>query len=695
MSDSTGNPRQELATPVQYLKGVGPQRAELLERLGLRTARDLLFFFPRDYQDMTQIQSIRDFAENQPATVSGTVEEIDLRGTGTGKSLLGVLVRQGDQFLRAVWFNQSFMREKFYVGQQVVLMGSPKMNGLRWEMSHPKVELPGDTQSVAGRVLPVYSLTEGVKQSQMRRAVRGVVERFAEVIDDVLPADFLKAHDLMPIAEALAQVHAPADLDQLGRARRRFIFQELLVLQLAVALRRSHALQGRQAAPLAATTRINARIERLFPFPWTEDQRQCIDEVAADMARETPMNRLLQGDVGAGKTVVAIYAMLLAVAHGKQAALMAPTEVLARQHARTLADRLAASQVRIGLLTGSLSAAERRDVLERISQGEVDLIVGTQAIVQSGVEFADLGLVVIDEQHKFGVRQRAMLKQSGPDPHYLVMTATPIPRTVSMTVFGDLDVSTLRRGPPGRQTIHSYLADDAQRERWWKFFGKKLREGRQGYVVAPLVDESSSTQLASVEQLFESLANGPLEEFRLNLVHGRLNADEKDRVMRSFAAGDTQVLVATSVVEVGIDVPNATVMTIEDGERFGLAQLHQLRGRISRGTHPGFVCVFAEPHDDASRERLEAFTKTTDGFELAELDFRLRGPGDLFGTRQHGLPPFRMADLIRDADVLAEARAVAQRLIQDDADLADPRFALLRRMVEVRYGKVLELSDVG
>jgi ATP-dependent DNA helicase RecG len=399
--------------------------------------------------------------------------------------------------------------------------------------------------------------------------------------------------------------------------------------------------------------------------------------------------------VGSGKTVVAVYAMLLAVAHGYQAVLMAPTEILARQHAQTLERMLAHSQVRRVQLLGGLSPRQRTELLIKIAAGEADLVVGTQAVIQDDVHFRKLGLVVIDEQHRFGVRQRATLKGAGLAPHYLVMTATPIPRSVTLALFGDLDVSVIPDAPPGRPKIHTYLADESKRERWWEFFRKKLHEGRQGYVVAPLVEDSEGIAAASLDAMYESLANGPLEAFRLGLVHGRMTGEEKDAVMARFRAGEIQVLVCTSVVEVGVDVPNATLMTIENGERFGLAQLHQLRGRISRGRFPGYCTVFAEPKTEESRKRLEAFVSTTDGFRLAEIDFALRGPGELFGTRQHGLPPFRVADLVRDAEILAEARRDARELVASDPGLSQPDHALLRRMMLARYGKELDLGDVG
>jgi ATP-dependent DNA helicase RecG len=694
------SPAEQLATPVQFLKGVGPPRAELLAKLDLHYAADVLFFFPRAYQDMSELRAIEQLEEKNLASVVGVIDEVDLRSTSPGKSILGVLVKQGTSYLRCLWFNQPWMREKLPEGRRVLISGEPKQEGLRWEMVHPRVELLADDEDApAGRILPVYSLTEGINQTQMRRVVSGVVESHAGFVDDVFPDEFLDAHQLWPIRAALPQIHQPESEASLEQARRRFIYQELFVLQLALAIRRWRLAHQRQAPALPTSSKIDSRITRLFPFELTNGQRLAIDEIAADMGRSFPMNRLLQGDVGSGKTVVAMYAMLLAVAHGYQAALMAPTEILARQHLQTLSTALAASKVRLALLTGSLSQSERGETLEKIAAGEVDVVIGTHAVThavaKSGVEFKKLGLVVIDEQHKFGVRQRAAMKKAGVDPHYLVMTATPIPRTVGMTLFGDLDVSTLREPPPGRQMVHSYLATDEQRMRWWHFFRQKLDEGRQAYVIAPLVEEAEAVEAANVQATFETLNRGELKGYRLGLVHGRLTPAEKDSTMQAFRSGRIQVLVATSVVEVGVDVPNATLMTIEGGERFGLAQLHQLRGRISRGAHPGYLCVFANPANDEVQQRLDAFTKTADGFELAELDFDLRGPGDLFGTKQHGLAPLRIADLRRDERIVEEARRDAQALIESDPELASPAFSRLRRMVFHRYGEALDLGDVG
>ncbi|HTQ39288.1 MAG TPA: ATP-dependent DNA helicase RecG [Pirellulales bacterium] len=709
---------EALATPVQFLKGVGPDRAKLMERIGLRTAADVLFNFPRDYQDLSDVRTIDALEEDKLQSVRGTVEEIDLRNKGTGRSILGVLVRQESRYLRALWFNMPFMADKFRQGQEVLLSGKPRLKGGRWEMSHPRVQWidtgEADATSQAqglqplglgpmrGEILPVYSLTEGLKQSGLRYITQQALDAYVELLEEAFPQPFLTAQQLLPIHTALREIHFPTNKDVLQQARRRFIYQEMFVLQLAMALKRNVQETRRQAPPLETSAKIDARITRLFPFELTAQQRKAIDEIAADMGRRTPMNRLLQGDVGCGKTVVAVYAMLLAVAHRCQAALMAPTEVLARQHLRTLQKLLAGSQVRMALLSGSLSAKEREETLRKLAAGEIDLVIGTQAIVYGDAQFKQLGLVVIDEQHRFGVRQRATLKQAGADPHYLVMTATPIPRTVAMTLFGDLDVSIISESPPGRQPVHTYLAEGENREKWWDFFRRHLHDGRQGYVIVPLVEESAHVDTANLQATFEELAHGELEAFRLGLVHGRMTAEEKDAALNDFAAGRTQVLVATSVVEVGIDVPNATLMTILGADRFGLAQLHQMRGRVCRGKFPGNCCVFAgersddpvQPTDEA-QQRLQAFVDTTDGFKLAEIDFQLRGAGDLIGTRQHGLSPFYLADLVRDSAVVTEAREDARRLIAADPGLAQPEHTRLRQLVLFRYGAALDLGDVG
>ncbi|MDA7979080.1 MAG: ATP-dependent DNA helicase RecG [Pirellulales bacterium] len=685
-------PTLRLNTPVQYVPGVGPQRAELFTRLGLRTAADLLFNFPRDYQDFTEVRGIGQLEDDLSLSVRGKVEELDQRVSTAGRTITGLLIRDaaGDH-LRAVWFNMAFMRDKFHIGQEVLLSGKVKQKGLVWEMSHPRVQYVDEAADADAPLLPVYRLTEGLKQLDIRAAARAALEGCTGQIEEALPEEFLAEHDLWPIEKALPQIHFPADGDNLKRAQRRFIFQELLILQLALGIRRVQ-IRADVAPKIDVSALVDARIRRLIPFKLTWGQEQAIAEISRDLQGEQPMNRLLQGDVGSGKTIVAVYALLAAVAAGYQGTLMAPTEILARQHAQTLSGMLAQAKAKVIELHGGISASARTEALRQIAAGEVDLVIGTQALLQADVKFARLGLVVIDEQHKFGVRQRAGLQAAGFQPHTLVMSATPIPRTVTMTLYGDLDISSLRDPVPGRQPVHTYIVEEAKRQGWWDFVREKLRQGRQAYVVSPRVDAGEAT---SAEERYEALANGELEEFRLNVVHGRLSSEDKELRINAFRDGETQVLICTTAVEVGLDVPNATLMTIEDGERFGLAQLHQLRGRISRGTHLGFCSVFAEPKTKEAQERLVAFASTTDGFALAEKDFQLRGPGEIFGDRQHGLPPLRIADLMRDEAILEESRGAAEGILKDDPQLARTELARLRALVAQHYGQALQLGSVG
>jgi ATP-dependent DNA helicase RecG len=484
-------------------------------------------------------------------------------------------------------------------------------------------------------------------------------------------------------------------LPQGVHARRRFIYEEFLVLQVALAVRRRGVRDRQQAPRLATTPVIDAHIRKLYPFQLTADQDRAIASIVKDLASDRPMQRLLQADVGAGKTAVAVYALLVAVANKHQAIIMAPTEVLAQQHWQTIDQYLANSRVRRALLTGSLSPKERGRTLNEIRAGDIDLVVGTQALIQDDVEFARLGLVVIDEQHKFGVNQRARVKKLGVDPHYLVMTATPIPRTIALSVFGDLDTSIIKQLPPGRQRVLTRWHDESQRERIYERFRAEMTKGRQAYIVCPLVDESESLDLTAATELYDILRGGAFKDQRIGLLHGRLSDDEKQRVMNEFRERKLDLLVTTVVIEVGVDVPNATLMMIEHADRFGLSQLHQLRGRVSRGTLAGECYLFAGLPSEEARSRLRAICRTSDGFALAEEDARLRGLGEFFGTRQHGLGDLRFGDLLHDFDLLEMARADAIELVGDDAGLRKPEHTALRQAVLARYGQTLDLAAIG
>ncbi|MCA9135324.1 MAG: ATP-dependent DNA helicase RecG [Planctomycetales bacterium] len=734
-----------LATPAQFLPGVGATRAGLLAKIGLRTAGDLLFCFPRDYEFPAPPARIDQLREGRPASLVGTVVDAEIVSRTPGRSIFGAVVENDTGAVRIVFFNQPFRAEQITFDRRVMISGAPKLVGLRWEFVHPKVTfLDDDGEIEKPKILPIYPLTDGVKQNEMRRFVATAVDSLAGSLTEVLPVDLRDQATaalrdagidlripLPEICTAIRSIHQPYDKHDLDAARTRFVFQELLVMQLALAMRRRKLTTDLKSIALPASAMLDARITNRFPFELTGDQKAAMKQIGKDMARQFPMNRLLQGDVGSGKTVVAIYAMMLAVAHSHQAVLMAPTEVLARQHFQTLSRVLADSRVRIGLLCGSLTAAQRRETLAGVASGKIDLVVGTQALL-FGVEFHSLGLCVIDEQHKFGVRQRVRLRSGGVDPHYLVMSATPIPRSVAMTIFGDVELTTLREKPPGRGVVKTYLGRPEWRSRWWSFVKEQLAEGRQAFVVAPRVDSPSQVRsgskptdfedssestdsdcddtncvdsesasdidedISSVESVFQELKTETFSEYQVGLLHGRLSSDEKQSVMEAFADGEIDVLVSTTVIEVGIDVPNATVMTILGAQRFGLAQLHQLRGRVSRGNHTGHICVFTDGTQSPEEfERLVIFENTDDGFDLAEADFKLRGPGDVLGARQSGMPPMRIANVIEDFNVLGVAREIAQMTIDDDPELSDAKWEALRKQLMRRYGKRLDLGDVA
>ncbi|MCI0459409.1 MAG: ATP-dependent DNA helicase RecG [Gemmataceae bacterium] len=711
MSNPPPSTPDPLEQNVQFLKGVGPGRAELLARLGIQTARDLLFHFPRAYEDLTDVRPIASLEEGTLQTVRGEVVEIDGRRLADGRPVVSIVLSDGGKVcLEGTWFGQAHAARRFRYGQRVAFSGKPKWFRDHWQMNNPRVQyldettypdlssLPtGAAASTGGsQIVPVYPLTEDLRAEHLRPILRRAVDTFAEQVAEILPEELRRKRSLPEMSQALEDVHFPKDLAAARAARRRFVYEEFLILQVALAIRRRD-LRDRQRAPkLPVTSRIDEHIRRLFPFPLTEDQDRAVADLCDDLASDRPMQRLLQADVGAGKTAVAVYALLVTVANKHQAALMAPTEVLARQHWDTLESYLAQSRVRRLLLTGGLTARERREALAALKAGEVDLVVGTQALVSEDVQFARLGLVVIDEQHKFGVNQRARMRRLGVDPHYLVMTATPIPRTVALTVFGDLDCSTIRQLPPGRQPLLTRWLTEKQRQRLYPYLLEQLRQKRQAYLVCPLVEESEALDVKAAEQTFAELKSGPLGQLRLGLLHGRMDEDAKDEVMGRFRAGEIDLLVSTLVIEVGVDVPNATLMIVEHAERFGLSQLHQLRGRVSRGKVRGECYLFTGPVvNDETRERLRIFTRVSDGFQLAEEDARLRGAGEFFGTRQHGGGELRFGDLIADRGLLEEARRDAFQLVAADAGLKRPEHELLRKAVLERYGRTLDLAEIG
>jgi ATP-dependent DNA helicase RecG len=680
---------------VQYLKGVGPARADLLAKLGIHTVNDLLFHFPRSYDDLTNVQPMEKIEAGVLQTVQGEVVEIDGKQLADGRQVTQVVISDAQgRCVAGVWFNSLLIVGKVRYGQKVAFSGKPKWYREYWTMNHPRVQVLED-DNARFEVVPVYPLTEGLRPEGLREGIKSALSKGAEAVAETLADDIRVKRTYPPVAQALWQVHFPESVQQGTHARQRFIYEEFLILQTALAVRRRSTRDRQQAPKLITTPAIDSHIRKLYPFKLTADQDRAVAVIARDLASDRPMQRLLQADVGAGKTAVAIYAMLVAVANKHQAILMAPTEVLAQQHWRTIEQYLANSRVRRALLTGSTSAKQRDETLWGLRQGVIDLVVGTQSLIQEGVEFAKLGVVVIDEQHKFGVTQRARVKKLGVDPHYLVMTATPIPRTIALSVFGDLDTSIIKQLPPGRQRVLTRWHAEAQREKVYERLREEMKKGRQAYVVCPLIDESETLDLTAATEHYEILRSGPFKDFRLGLLHGRLSDDEKARVMQEFRAKNLDLLVTTLVIEVGVDVPNATLMVIEHADRFGLSQLHQLRGRVTRGTVAGECYLFAGATTDEARVRLRAICRTTDGFALAEEDARVRGLGEFFGTRQHGLGDLRFGDLLHDFELLQIARQDAIDIITGDAGLRKPEHAALRQAVLARYGQTLDLAAIG
>jgi ATP-dependent DNA helicase RecG len=685
-----------LERPVQFLKGVGPRRAGLLQKMGLLTARDVLYHLPHRYEDASTIQRIGALEPGMEATVIGRVVSKGVIPTRKGLRIFQAVVRDGSGLIECSWPGQPFLDRVIRKGDLLLLSGPVRFFHGRQlqpkEYTHLARE-GEDAPEEGGTVFPVYPTTEGLSHRQIRSLVSDNLDDLLEEAreEEVLDPELLERLDLVPLPRALELLHRPSSIAETETGRRRLAFEELFFLQLLHAQARHRATVERPGIAFERRDTLVRPFYEALPFQLTGAQKRVLKEIGADMASPRRMNRLLQGDVGAGKTVVALFALLRAVENGYQAALMAPTEILAEQHARTLMKLLDGLPARVALLTGRLGTKAWRETVYGIASGDAGIVVGTHALIQEGVEFAKLGLVVVDEQHRFGVKQRMALSEMGENPDVLVMSATPIPRSLALTLYGDLDVSILDERPPGRQPVRTALRHQSAHPRVMQFIRDQVGEGRQAYLVYPLVEESEKVELKSAVEEYERLRAEVFPDLRLGLVHGQMPGEEKDRAMRAFAAGEVDVLVSTTVVEVGIDVPNASVMVIEHAERFGLSQLHQLRGRVGRGAAESF-CILLSDSGEAA-ERLRIFTSTEDGFAIAEADMRLRGQGDLFGARQSGMPAFRFADLEKDEELLSRARGEARRVVEADPELeGHPR---LKEALDSRYGERARLFHVG
>ena len=683
-----------LSEPVTSVKGVGPAVAERLATLGLATVRDLLWHFPRLYQDRSNLTPIAAARPGALEALCGTVREAKVAHWRRRGGVLTATIEDETGRIHAMWFGMPYLKKQLKPGTRLVLWGKATLGKRGLTVLAPEFELLGDDEPLhAQRIVPIYPASAGIGQKRFRRILRAALDGFRGQAPDVLPDDLCQQRRLLPIAQALEQIHFPETMKAAELARKRLVYEEFFTLETAIALRKRGIQADVEGIAFDIPPKVDRRIRQRFPFRLTGAQERAIAEIAADMRRPQPMNRLLQGDVGAGKTVVAAYAMLAAIADGHQAALMAPTEILAEQHHRTLSTLLKGSRVRTLLHLGGATAATRREKLAAIAVGEVDLVVGTHALIQRDVEFARLGLVVVDEQHKFGVLQRAALRWKGARPDCLVMTATPIPRSLALTVFGDLDLSTLDELPPGRQPIATRIVTPKDRLAAFRLVRRELAEGRQAFVVYPLVEESETSDLKSATAMVRKLQRDAFPDHAVGLLHGQMKGDEKQARMAAFRDGETRVLVCTTVVEVGVDVPNATVMAIEHADRYGLSQLHQLRGRIGRGAHHSHCLLLVD--EAGASDKLAVLAETTDGFRIAEEDLQRRGPGEFLGTRQHGLPPLAVGDCAQDIELLMTARADAFALVDGDPKLRKRAHRALRLAVRDRYAPVIELASVG
>ena len=681
--------------PVQFLKGVGERRADLLKRLNIQTAGDLLYHVPHRYDDASTITPIASVDVGKEVTVIGRVVSKGILPTRKGLRIFQAVIRDESGMIEAAWPGQPFLDRSIQKNDVLLLNGPCRFFHGRQLQPREWVNLGAeDPGSAAGRVLAVYPATEGLTVRQIRAIIEQHLDSLLPLVDEHLPDELRASTGLPAIHDALRSVHRPTSVADAESGRDRLAFDELFFVQVLHRRANSVARAPRAGIAFEVKRTLTTQLKEALPYTLTGAQTRAIREIFGDMSSNRRMHRLLQGDVGSGKTVVAVFASLLAMENGYQAAMMAPTELLAEQHGRTLGRLLAPLDIAPVLLTGSLGARERRQVDERLASGEPLLALGTHALVQEETRFGRLGLAIIDEQHRFGVEHRAALGEKGEQPDTLLMSATPIPRSLALTLYGDLDVSVLDERPPGRQPVTTLLRNTSAHNKVMTFLDRELEKGRQGYIVYPIIEESEKLALKAATTMYEELSEGVLKGRRLALLHGRIGADERDTIMRRFRDGDIDVLVATTVIEVGIDVPNATVMIVEHPERFGLSQLHQLRGRVGRGAEESFCILLGRGGPD-SAARLQVLVDTDDGFEIARADMRLRGMGDLFGERQSGLPMFRVADPVRDEALNMKARELADVVMQKDPELKAPGHRALRKVLSQRYARAMELFRVG
>ena len=668
---------------IQYLKGVGPKKAYLLKRLNINTINDIIWHVPRDYEDRGNIKKISNLKNGEKATFYGFIcGEGDISKPKKNLSLIKFKVKDETGWIEVVFFNKVYLKKVIVSGQRVMINGEIKKTYKGLQVVNPILEkVDSDEEDSRRGIVPIYPSTEGLSQNEIIKIQKNVVELVKDSIEEYLPNEIIKKYRLCDIKFAIENIHFPRSVQSLKIAKYRLVFEEFFFLQLGLLKIKKSNFNEKKSVALINSSGIKEFIQKL-PFTLTPAQEDVLKEICEDLEKDIPMNRLVQGDVGSGKTIVAIISLLKAVINGYQGAFMAPTEILAEQHYMSLTELLEPLGIKIGLLVGSLSKGEKNKVLKEVESGEINIVVGTHALIQEGVNFCNLSLVITDEQHRFGVRQRAILASKGQNPHILVMTATPIPRTLALILYGDLDISIIDHLPPGRKSIKTYSRTSNKRNQIYNFVKGQLDQGRQAYVVCPLVDESETIDAQSATEIARELSYNLLNGYKVELLHGKMLPREKEEIMGNFKKGLIDTLVSTTVIEVGVNVPNATIMVVENAERFGLAQLHQLRGRVGRGNHQSYCILINNSRTEISKERMDIMEKTTDGFIISEKDLKLRGPGEFFGTRQHGLPELKVANLFKHISILKIVQKEIERIGQIDSELKLSEYPLLKRKLE-------------
>ncbi len=684
---------QILIQSAQFIKGVGPKKIQHLNKLNIFNIRDLLFYFPRRYEDRSNLKKINKLSVDSVETVRGRVLTMGLRHLRGRKTIFQIALGDDSGVVYGTWFNQPYMKNVFKMNDDVILHGKVDRYS-KLQINSPEYEiLKSDDEDTThtGRIVPIYSLSTDVYQRYIRSLIKRTLDTYIDEVIEFLPESILKKNELCGIKQALLNIHFPNDFNQLGNARKRLIYDELFLLQLAIALKKQDMKENIKGIKFEMSGKLLDKFAKNLPFELTRDQRDVIKDIKADMHNRKPMNRLLQGDVGSGKTIVSVWAMVGCVGDKYQAALMAPTEILARQHYQSIKTMLDPLGIQVVLLVSGMKKKEKEEMIRQIAEQKVDIIIGTHALIQDAVIWRKLGLIIVDEQHKFGVMQRVKLQKKGNAPEVLVISATPIPRTLAITVYGDMDISTIRELPPGRIPVETYWISEKKRRDFYVFLKKKIKENNQVYVVYPVVEQSKMLDLKAATKMYVHFKRDIFPEAKVGLIHGKMKDAEKKEVMQLFKTGKIDILVATTVIEVGIDVPNASIILIEHAERFGLSQLHQLRGRVGRGKKQSYCVLLSEAKTEDAKKRLSAMTSTTDGFKIAEMDLLIRGPGEFFGTKQHGLPELKIADILNDRELLLEARKAAFALVEQNPQIKDQNDNLIIREMFNRFPQNQEL----